>query len=161
MEYATVKKAASRARAEPHPQEEVQRRIEEAARKAMEKLRAGRFRAYYLQPPLVFEIGFQNAAQASRARSDKTVDRVGERSVRFTAPTFVEGYEKCKHLISLATADRTALLVRLLRQSEEGRKTLDRYQELVLQRWLEPESLPAWAQDPPPQPPKKRFHGDN
>ncbi len=161
VEYATVKKAVSRAKAEPLPQDEVQRRIEAAARRGMEKLLAGRLRPYYMQPPFVFEIGFQNAAQASRVRSDKSVDLAGDRTVRFTAPSFVEGYEKCKHLIALATAERTSLLTRLLGQSEDGKKMLERYRELLLQRWLEPDTLPDWARDQPPPPPRKRFHGDN
>ena len=161
VEYATVKTAVSRARAELIPQEEVQRRIEAAARRAMEKLLAGRYRPYYLQPPIVFEIGFQNAAQARRVRSDKSVDVAGDKSVRFTAPTFVEGYEKCKHLIALATADRTSLLVGLLKQSEDGKKILERYNELLLQRWLEPDKLPEWAREQPAPPPRKRFWGDN
>jgi D-amino peptidase len=161
LEYATVKKAISRAKAEPLPQEEVQKRIEAAAKKAMEKLLAGRYRPYYIQPPLVFEIGFQNAAQASRARADKSVDPAGDKAVRFTAPSFVEGYEKSKHLISLASSERTSLLVGLLRQSSEGQKVLERYRELLIQRWLEPDKVPDWAREEPAPPPKKRFHGDN
>jgi len=161
VEYAMVKKAVSRAKAEPLPQDEVQKRIEAAAKKATEKLLAGRYRAYYLQPPIVFEIGFQNAAQATRARADKSVDLEGEKTVRFTAPTFVDGYEKSKHLIALATSERASLLVGLLRQSDEGKKILDRYRELLLQRWLEADKLPEWAREQPAPPPKKRFHGDN
>ena len=161
VEYATVKKAVSRAKAEPLPQDEVQRRIETAARKAVEKLLAGRYRPYYLQPPLVFEVSFQNAAQAARARSDKSVELAGERTIRFTAPSFVDGYEKRKPLIALATAERASLLVRLLQQSEEGKKVLDHYGELLLQRWLDPEKLPEWARNPPATAPKKRFYGDN
>jgi D-amino peptidase len=161
LEYAAVKKAVSRAKAEPLPADESARRIEAAARKGMEKLLAGRFRPYYMQPPFVFEIGFQNPAQASRVRSDKSVDLSGERTVRFTAPTFVEGYERCKHLIALATAERVSLLTRLLQQSDDGRKTLDRYRELLLQRWLDPDALPDWARDGKAPPPRKRFHGDN
>lgn len=161
LEYAVVKKAVSRAKAEPLAQDEVQRRIEAAARRAAEKLLAGRYRPYYLQPPLVFEVSFQNAAQAARARSDKSVELAGERTIRFVAPSFVEGYEKCKPLIALATAERASLLVRLLQQSDEGKKLLDRYRELVLQRWLEPEKLPEWAHNQPAPAPRRRFHGDN
>ena len=72
--------------AKPLPPDEVQGRIEAAARKAVEKLLAGRYRPYYLQPPLVFELSFQNAAQAVRARSDKSVELSGERTICFAAP---------------------------------------------------------------------------
>jgi hypothetical protein len=52
------------------------------------------------------------------------------------------------------SADRLTLLVRLLNQSEEGRKILTHHRQLVLQRWLEPDMLPAWArnQQEPPRP---------
>lgn len=161
LEYAVVKKALSLSRADPLAQEEVQRRIESAARQAMQKFLAGAYRPYYLPPPLSFEIEFQNAAQASRARRDKSIEDSGERAVRYAAASFVEGYERSKHLISLASADRLSLLTRLLNQSEEGKKIIARYQELVLQRWLEPEKLPEWARDRPAPAPRKRFHGDN
>ena len=161
LEYATVKTAVSRAKAAPLPPGEAERRIEAAARKAMEKLLAGVYRPYYLQPPMVFEVSFQNAAQAARARRDRSVEPAGARGIRFMAPSFVEGYERCKHLIALAAAERTSLLVRLLQQSEDGRKILDHYGELLLLRWLEPEKVPEWAHDPEPPAPRKRFHGDN
>ena len=161
LEYAVVKKAVSRAKAQPLTQDEVQRRIETAARKAVEKLQAGRYRPYYLQPPLTFEVSFQNAAQAARARSDKSVELASERSIRFVAPSFVEGYERCKPLIALATGERASLLFGLLQQSEDGKKLLDRYREVLIQRWLEPDKLPEWARPQAPPAPKRRFHGDN
>ena len=106
-------------------------------------------------------MSFRNAAQAARARSDKSVELSGERTIRFTAPSFVDGYEKCKPLIALATAERASLLVRLLQQSGEGKKVLDQYGELLLQRWFDPETLPGWARNKPALAPKKRFYGDN
>lgn len=161
LEYASVKTAVSRAKAEPLPPGEAERRIEAAARKAMEKLLAGAYRPYYLQPPMVFELSFQNAAQAARALRDQSVEPAGARTIRFVAPSFVEGYERCKPLIALATAERSSLLVRLLQQSEEGRKVLDRHADLLVLRWLEPEKVPEWARDLEPPAPRKRFHGDN
>lgn len=161
LEYAVVKKATSRAKAEPFSQEEVQRRIESAARKAMEKLLAGQFRSYYFRPPFVFELSFQSARQAGLALRDQSVERVDDITVRYIASTFIEGYDRSKHLIALASSDRLRLLVRLLQQSEQGRGILDQYQSLVSQRWLEPEKLPAWAAQDPPPPVKKRYHGDN
>lgn len=96
-----VKKAVNRAKAEPLPPEEVQRRIEAAARKAMEKLLAGQFRPYYFRPPFVFELSFQNARQADRALADQSVERADDVTVRYVAGTFIEGYDRSKHLISL------------------------------------------------------------
>jgi hypothetical protein len=92
--------------------------------------------------------------------SDKSIERAGETSVRFTAPSFVEGYEFSKHLISLASADRFSLLVRLINRHPDGKKIMEEYQKLVLDRWLEPDKLPDWARDQPPPPPRKRFWGD-
>jgi len=161
LEFAAVKTARGRALAEPLAYEEVQSRIEAAARTAMEKFHAGRFRPYYVAPPYVFEISFQNAAQAARARRDKSVEPAGNTAVRYRKPSFVEGYEFSKHLISLATGDRTSLLMRILNRHPDGKKILEEYERLLLDRWLQPETLPDWAQDRPTGPPKKRFHGDN
>lgn len=161
LEYATVKTARGRAKAEPFPQDEVGRRIESAARRAMEKFLAGRFRPYYQAPPFVFELGFQNADQTERTMRDKSIERVNDTTVRFTKPTFVEGYEFSKHLIALAASERLSLLVRLVNRHPDGKKMMEEYRRLLLERWLEPEKLPEWARDKPPAPPKKRFHGDN
>lgn len=161
LQYAVVKKAVSRARAEPLPQDEVQRRIESAARRAMEKLLAGEFRPYYFRPPFVFELSFQDARQAGVAMRDQGVRRVDDRTVGFTSPTFNDGYDRSKHLIALASSDRLHLLVRLLQQSEEGKKLLEQYRALVSERWLEPDKLPPWAASESVPPQKKRFHGDN
>lgn len=161
LEYAIVKTAVNPAKAIPLPQEEVRRRIEQAATKAMEKLLDGAFRPYYFRPPFVFELSFQNAGQASLAMRDQEIERVDDDTVRYIAGSFIEGYDRSKHLIALATADRLRLLVRMLEQSEEGRTLLDQYRALVLDRWLEPEKLPEWARAAPPSPEKKRYHGDN
>lgn len=161
LEYAVVKTAKSRALAEAIPQEEVQRRIEDAARKAMEKLRAGGVRAYYMQPPFTFELTFQNATQAERAMNDKQIERAGEKAVRFRAPTFVEGYEFSKHLISLSIAERFLLLMRAVQHHPDGPKIMEQFRGLIMDRWLEPEKLPDWARDPAPAPPRKRFFGAN
>jgi D-amino peptidase len=161
LEYATVKTAVNRARAEPLPQDEVRRRIESAATRAMGKLLSGALRPYYFRPPFVFELSFQNGRQARAAMSDQAVERVDDLTVRYIAPTFNEGYDRSKHLIALASSDRLRLLVRLLQQSEDGKKLLDEYRALLSERWLEPEKLPAWAASEAMPPKKKRFHGDN
>lgn len=161
LEYAVVKKALSRAKAVPAPQGEVQERIESAARRAMEKLLAGTFRPYYFRPPFVFELSFQNRRQASLAMGDTSSERADERTVRFVTPTFVEGYEKSKHLIGLATAERYGLLMKLLRQTEGGDELLGRFEGLLLERWLEPDALPEWAREGATMPEKTRYHGDN
>jgi D-amino peptidase len=161
LEYAVVKTARGRARAEAVPQDEVQRRIEYAARAAMEKFLAGRFRPYYLRPPFVFELTFQNYEQTTRTLRDTSIERTGPFSIRYQRATFIEGYEYSKHLMSLAAAERMSLLLKAVRQHPEGRKILAEYQKLLIDRWLEPDQLPEWAKDTPPPPPRKRFHGAN
>jgi D-amino peptidase len=161
LEYALVKKASSRAKAEPFPPDEVKRRIQTAARNAMEKFLAGQFRPYYFRPPFVFELSFQNARQAGLAAEDQTVERMDDLTVRYVSPAFHEGYERSKHLIALASSERLRLLVRMLQQTEQGRGILNEYGTLVSKRWLEPENLPPWAAQDPPSPRKNRYHGDN
>ncbi len=160
VEYAQVKKAVSLGKAEPLAPADVTRRIEAAAKQAMEKFLRGLYRPYSVGAPVTFELSFQNASQASRAASDRSVELSSDRSVRYVAPSFVEGYERSKHLISLASADRLALLVRLLNQSEEGKKTLAEFRRVMLQRWLDPASLPEWARNQPAPPKPTKYYGD-
>ena len=74
-------------------------------------------------PSLSFELHFQNSAQAGLALRDKSVEEaIGDRGVRYSAASFVEGYEKSKYLITLASSERVSLLTRLLEQSPDGQK---------------------------------------
>lgn len=93
--------------------------------------------------------------------ADQSVQRADDLTVRYVPETFIEGYDRSKHLIALASADRLRLLVRLLEQSEEGRRTLEQYRSLVSQRWLEPDRVSAWVSQDPPTARKSRYHGDN
>ena len=158
LEYAVVKVAKSHALAEPLPRGEVDHRIEAAAQRAVEKLLAGKFRPYYLRPPFDFELSFPSWIEAAGAARSPLVRPSGDLAVRYTAPTFVEGYETSKHLITLALLNER---MALLNQSAEGKKLLDQEDELEDQRWLDPESIPAWFKTPPKPAPRTRFHGDN
>jgi D-amino peptidase len=116
LEFAVGKTAESLGAAEPFARDEIDRRIESAARTAMEKLLGGKFRPYYLRPPFEFELSWRNWQQAAGARRSPLVRANGDLGVRYTAPSFVEGYETSKHILALAS-DNLAALVRLLQQS--------------------------------------------
>ncbi len=162
LEYAVGKIAKSRALAEPFSREEVDRRIEGAARRAMEKFLAGKFQPYYLRPPFDFELSFADSVETAAARRSLLVRPQGDLAVRYTAPAFVEGYEASKHVIGLAMmGERLFLLQRAISQSPEGKKYLDQAQQALVQRWLDPQTAPEWVKPGPPPPPKTRFHGDN
>src|SRR5262249_55352872 len=64
-EYAVVKRAITRAKAELIPQPEVQRAIERAAKAAIEKLST--FTSYDLADSYQFQVGWQNVRQADLA----------------------------------------------------------------------------------------------
>jgi len=162
LEYATVKTAKSRSFAEPFPPEEIQKRIEAAARRALEKFVAGKFRPYYLPPPYDFQLSFPDYEEADGAAKNPLVQRDGDLAIRFRSNSFIEGYEIAKTSIDLAIGQAfLAMLTRMLSQDETGKKYLQQLTEAFVQRWLSTEKVPAWANLGPRPPAKKRYHGDN
>lgn len=133
--------AKSRKEAEPFPPEEVQRRIEVAARKGMEKFVAGKFRPYYIPPPYCFVLRFRTVQKASAAARSPLVERDGEYAVRHTAESFVDGFNLSQHVYA-PSSDRLTLLTRLLESDPQGRKFLEQATELYWRRCLEPGSVP-------------------
>ncbi len=160
LEYATVKTAKNRALAETLPSGEATKRIEEAAKRAMEKFLAGTYRPYYLQPPYDFQLGFQNWQQANGAATASGVQKDGDLGVRYKSATFIEGY-----LVSLDALGRSndslQVLIRILSQDPQGKKYLDQLSDTFWTRWLTPEKAPAYMQPGPKPAPKTRFYGDN
>jgi D-amino peptidase len=160
LEYAVVKTAKSRALAETLPEGEAGRRIEAAAKRAMEKFLAGAYRAYYLQPPYDFQLGFQNWQQANGAATTPGVQKDGDLGVRYRSATFIEGYALSLDALR-RSSDRLQMLIRILNQDPQGKKYLDQLSDTFWARWLTPEKAPAYKQPGPPPPPKTRFYGDN
>src|SRR5215468_11470351 len=78
LEYAAVKTAKNRALAEPLPPAEATKRIEEAAKRAMEKFLKGTYQPFYLPPPYDFQLGFQNWQQTNKTATAPTVVRDSE-----------------------------------------------------------------------------------
>lgn len=161
MEYVAGKTSKSLNSAEPLPRGEVDRKIEAAAKTAMEKFIAGKFRPYYLRPPFDFQLSWRNRQQAGLARRTSLVRPDGDLGVRFTAPTFYEGYEiTLKPVLSIGN-DTVLMLTRLLQQSPEGKKILEQLDAAMWARWLDPEHAPGFVNPPPAPPARTRFWGDN
>jgi hypothetical protein len=155
-----VKRAKSRAVAEPLPPKEATQRIEDAAKRAMTKYLAGAYRPYYLPPPYDFQLGYQNGQQASGAATAPGVSRDGDLGVRYRAATFMEGYELSLDALG-RSSDSLQVLLRILRQDPQGKKYLDQFSDTFWTRWLTPEKAAPYMQPGPKPEPKTRFYGDN
>jgi D-amino peptidase len=161
MEYVAGKVSKSLNIAEPLPRADVDRKIEAAAKAAMEKFTAGKFRPYYLRPPFEFQLSWRNRQQASLAKRNPAVRPDGDLGVRFLAPTFYDGYEWTLKPTLWFSGDTLQVLVRLLQQTPEGKKALEQLDAATWARWVDPEHAPAFVTPPPAPPPQKVFWGDN
>ncbi|HEX8766326.1 MAG TPA: M55 family metallopeptidase [Candidatus Acidoferrum sp.] len=160
LEYAVAKTAKSRALAETMPPGQPAKRIEEAAKRAMEKFLAGAYRPYYLPPPYDFELGFQNWQQANGAASAPGVQKEGDLGVRYKSATFIEGYVLSLDALR-RSSDSLQVLIRILSQDPQGKKYLDQLSDSFWTRWLTPEKAAPYMQPGPKPAPKTRFYGDN
>ncbi len=101
VQYATVKHAVDRTRAESVPPDEVKRRIEAAARTAVEKLDAAR--TFEVPGPYRLAITFGTEAMATHAELFGGAERGPvPNSVQVRAGDFEEGYRRSIRLYSLA-----------------------------------------------------------
>jgi len=158
LEYAVVKRTKSLSSAEAIPRDEADRRIENAARAAMEKFLAGKFRAYYFPPPYDFRLSFRTTEEAALAKRTRDVFRDGELGVRFGSNSFLAGYEVAKDVISHGT-DGFPLLVRILQHEQDGKRILQQWNDLL---WLQidPQKLPDWSEPKSVPQEKKNYYGD-
>jgi D-amino peptidase len=156
-EFAVVKRAITRAKAELIPQPEVQRAIEQAAKAAIEKLST--FTPYEVADSYRFEVGYQNVRQADLAGTIPGTTRVDSLTVGFTAKTFPEGYAITNRTIGVATFDRLRWWPSIVREQPNAKVLMRQYLDRVVTYWLEPEKLPK--PKPAPAPAKKRYWGDN
>jgi D-amino peptidase len=158
LEYATVKTAKSLTSAEAVPRAQADERIENAARKAMQKFLAGAYRPYYMPAPYDFRLSFRTEEQASLAAATRGVARDGNLGVRYGTPAFIEGYDISKDVIGHGM-NPMQLLVRLVQQQPDGAKILQQWRDLMWQQ-IDPSELPSWALPPEhPQKPQK-YYGD-
>jgi D-aminopeptidase len=110
LQYATVKHAVDRTKAEPSPQDEVKRRIEAASRTAVERFDAAR--VFEVPGPYRFAITFGTDAAAANAQMLAGAEPGPvANSVQVRANDFEEGYRRSLRLYSLAgVAARLATL---------------------------------------------------
>jgi D-amino peptidase len=155
-EFAVVKRAITRARAELIPQPQVQRAIEQAAKAAIEKLAT--FTPYDLADSYQFEVSYQNIRQADFAGTIPGTSRVDSLTVGFTTKTFPEGYALTNRTIGAATFDRLRWWPSIIREQPNSKAIMRQYLDRVVVNWLEPEKLPK--PKPPTPVKKKRYWGD-
>jgi len=158
LNYAVVKTAKRLSSAEAVPRPEANRRIEAAATQAMKKFIAGQFRPYYLPPPYSFALSFRTAEQGRLAANTRGVSEDGALGVRYSSPTFIEGYEIARDVISHGM-NPMPTLVRILQHEPGGDAILKQLKDLSWQQ-IEPDKLPVWALPPTPTDTKRKFYGD-
>jgi D-amino peptidase len=100
-QYATVKHAVDRSKAEPLPRDEASRRIETAAREGLTRLSSAKLPEY--PPPYRFALTFQDEGQARNAALLPGAELSGT-SVQVRTNDFEEGYRLSTRLIALASA---------------------------------------------------------
>ena len=111
VQYAAVKHAVDRSKAEPLPRAEIDRRIAAAARAGLEKLDAARLPE--VAGPYRFAVTFHDEAESTNAALFAGAETALEaRTVQVRANDFEEGYRKSLRLLGLAgaAARDTALL---------------------------------------------------
>jgi D-amino peptidase len=160
MEYAVVKTFKSLSSAESVPRAETDRRIETAARKAMEKFRAGKFQPFYIRPPYDFRLSFRTEEQARMAARTRGVLTDGNLGVRFLSNSFLEGYAMAQDALRRGM-NPLPLLTRILEHEPDGKRILQEWEDLEWQQ-VDPEKLPAWSQPQPQSEPQKprKYYGD-
>ena len=101
VKYATVKHAVDRAKAEAFSRDEVSRRIETAAREALQNLAAAKLPDWH--GPYRFALTFQDESQSRLASMIPGAELVGNNlRVQVRANDFEEGYRLSIRLIGLA-----------------------------------------------------------
>jgi D-amino peptidase len=101
VQYATVKHAVDRSKAESFPREEASRRIEAAAREGLTRIASAKLPEY--PAPYRFALTFQDESQARNAGLLPGAEVSGT-IVQIRANDFEEGYRASTRLIGLAAA---------------------------------------------------------
>jgi len=156
VKYATVKHAVDRSKAEAFPRDEVSRRIETAAREALQSLSAAKLPDWH--GPYRFALTFQDEGQARLASMIPGAELFGNGlRVQIRTNDFEEGYRLSVRLIGLAgiSARNDARQAVLASQSNAAQlqvNTVDWLYDRFLER-LPPSAISA----PPSQ--RQRYWG--
>jgi len=150
VRHAAVKHAVDRSQAEPLPREEASRRIERAAREALEQLAAARLPEP--SAPYRFALTFQDSEQARTAALLPGAELLPSSStVQIRTHDFEEGYRLSLRLISLASlAGRATAVQAVLPVQPNAAALRGAIRDWLTDRWLKPQ--PAEPSAPPAKP---------
>ncbi len=152
MQYATVKHAASRAKAESVSRGEASRRIEAAAREGLARIDAAKLPEF--SAPFRFALTFQDEAEARIAALLPGAEQTGT-TVQIRANDFEEGYRKSNQLIGLSGAiGRPAARQSVLNAQANADALRVAVTDWLYSRFLE--TLPA-SQPPAPSGPPRHW----
>ncbi|MEB1805892.1 MAG: M55 family metallopeptidase [Bacillaceae bacterium] len=91
VEAAVVKRGIDRLAAELLPPKKAQQMIKEKAQLAVEKAKS--IEPYKVEGPITFEIDFKGTNQALMTTTIPSVELIGPKTIRFTAPDMVTAYK--------------------------------------------------------------------
>ena len=153
VKYAAVKHAVNTGRAEPLPREEASRRIEAAAREALQSL--AQMKVMEVPGPYRFATKFEEPSQAANAAMWPGAELLADQqTVQIRANDFEDGYRASLRLLGLAGAVRGAAAAQAaitkLPNAAEVRQGMT---DWSYDRWINGVPLPA------PPPPRTRFWG--
>ncbi len=157
-EYGLVKHAKSRALAEVLPEEVAWKNIEQAAKKAMEKLPS--FKPFPVAPEFKWEVGWQNEAQTELAFAYPGLTKIDDRTVGYGSKSFIEGYDEAVKLIRITSSEYDRILRQIISERPDAQAIMAEFERRLIGRWLEPEKMAAAPSKPKPAA-KKRYHGDS
>ena len=155
VQYAAVKRAVDRTRAEPFARAEIDRRITAAVRAGIENLAAARLPE--VPGPYRFAVTFHNDAEAANAVLFPGAESaLNARSVQVRANDFEEGYRKSLRLFGLAgTVAREAALQAVMASAPDSEALRARTSDWM-DDWFLGRQAPA---QPAASPAKPRFFG--
>lgn len=144
--YASVKHAVSRSKSEPFPREEVNRRIENAAREGLlAREKAGL--PEFLSAPFRFALTFQDESQAQNVlRLQGTEPLSDSVSVQIRSGDFEEGYRQSLRMISAAgLVARLQAAQRIIGAQPNAAALRQAVSDFIEDRWLNPKPLAPTA----------------
>jgi D-amino peptidase len=156
--YAVGKHAVDRSKAEPFPRDEVNRRIEAAAREALQALDSARLPAI-TSGPYRFALSFQDEAQARYVGWLQAVEATSDPTkVEIRAADFEEGYRASLRLISAAgLVGRYQALQRVINEQPNAAALQKSVGAYMTDRWLN--RLPAPSKTAAAGAPTQRYWG--